>query len=186
MLISPASYSLTPHYDEPNKTVNLGTYPVNNITFHNSESKRVGEANAVKIVKETYHSSDHICNQLHISSLSLNIRFVFNTGIYQDVFDHHDGNCHIEHVGTTYFLKCAFLGALSLISYDIDLKDFTNYAYYIATTDSNTEAREKFTITLPNQECMDDIKTHLLSQRKSYVMRSYDPETGKWSSERKQ
>jgi hypothetical protein len=50
MLISCASYSLKPHYDEQTKTVNLGTYPVNTITFHNSESKRVGEANAVKII----------------------------------------------------------------------------------------------------------------------------------------
>lgn len=184
LLASCASYNLTPKYEESNKTVMLGSYPINHITSHHSDTKRVGATGQVKLTEETFWSQDHICRQIQISTLSLNPQYVFSYNIYQEVLDHYDGKCEIENVASTYFMKCNLPDSLATKAYDITINDFKKFAYYIATTDSNTEARKKFTLALPNETCMNDIKTHLLSKEKSYVVRTFDPETGKWSAEK--
>jgi hypothetical protein len=115
----------------------------------------------------------------------VNPQYVFNHNIYQDILDHFQGKCEIENVSSTYFMKCDLPESLLGKEYDLTIKDFKKFAYYIATTDSNTDARKKFTLNLPNEKCLNDIKTHLLSKEKTYVARTYDPDTGKWSAERR-
>lgn len=185
LLASCASYKLTPKYEESNKTVMLGSYPINHITFHHSDSKRVGERGLVKLTEEVFQSRDHVCNRLQISTLSLGPQHVFSHNIYQEILDHYNKKCEIENVSSTYFMTCDLPVSLATKEYDPTINDFKKFAYYIATTDSNTEARKKFTLNLPNETCLNDIKSHLLSRQKSYVLRTFDPETGKWSAEKR-
>ncbi len=175
------NYDLSPKYNEESKILNLGKFSLENITYHRSDIKRVGDRSAARVETQVYKSTDPVCNKLDISIATLNSGYYFNKESYFDILDRYYGKCSIDNVANVFFLKCELPASMWTTKYDFDSKDIGRHAYYVSTGDSSTETRKKMNFIVPSEKCMGAIKDSVLSQMKVKKIRTYDPETRKWS-----
>jgi len=175
------NYDLSPKYNEESKILNLGEFSIENITHHRSNLKRVGDRSAARIENQVYKSSDTVCNELEVSIATLNTGYYFTNEAYHDILDTYDGKCAIENIANVFFMKCELPASMWSGKYDLAPSDIGLHAYYVATSDTSTQTKKKVKFIVPGEKCMGAIKDSVLTQMKIKKIRSYDPETRRWS-----
>jgi hypothetical protein len=175
------NYDISPKYNEETKTLTLGKFAVENITYHRSEVTRAGDRSAARIEKQVYKSDDSVCKKLDISIATLGGSYVFYNQAYFDILDNFDGRCSIDNVANLYFMKCELPESMWTKNYDFDSKDIGRHAYIVSTSDRSADAKKKVNYFVPSEKCMGAIKESVLSQMKVKKVRTYNPETKKWT-----
>lgn len=182
-LISCANYyDISPKYHDESKTLTVGKFTLEDITYHRSDVKHVGDRSAARVESQIYKSSDSVCNKLDISIATLSGGYVFNNEGYFDILDSFDGKCSIDNVANVYFMKCQLPESRWTTKYDFAAKDIGRHVYYISSNDSSTQAKKKINFVVSSEKCMTAIKESVLSQMKEKKFRTYDPESKKWTN----
>jgi hypothetical protein len=175
------NYDISPKYNEETKTLTLGKFTVDNITYHRSAVERAGDRSVARVETQVYKSNDSVCKKLDISIATLGGSYVFYNQAYFDILDHFDGRCSIDNVSNLYFMKCELPESLWTKKYDFDSKDIGRHTYIVSTSDRGADAKKKVNYFLPSEKCMVAIKESVLSQMKVKKVRTYNPDTKKWT-----
>ncbi len=175
------NYDLSPKYNEESKILNLGKFAIENITYHRSNVKRIGDRGAARITSEIFKSSDPVCNRLDISIASVKTGYYFRHEGYFEILDTYDGKCAIENMANVFFMKCELPASMWSKKYDFDSMDIGRHDYYVSTSDTSAQTTKKINLLVPSEKCMGAIKDSVLSQMKEKKIRTYDPETRRWS-----